>query len=281
MEAGNIHKSSESFYHNPYKKKVLETRGDGSCGAAADFFSAALYLAESQSSCTFEKELEPMDTSERMTHTECDYGISDNGTEETGCALSALSSFPTLNMMLQQQQQQTTTATTTTTTSPPLLRFASVNFRFGSAWFLAPFRTAIGEMVVVEYPHNNSLHIGLVSCISTHIPHTFAALISPNKNITEENIRLFPRLLRHARDFDRQTKMELRSQDLISLRSAQELALEMQAPVTFLDAEWLLDLTAVTFFVNVWGDMSLVDRLADELAALEGAEVVFTYPATV
>ncbi|KAH9598154.1 hypothetical protein LSM04_005066 [Trypanosoma melophagium] len=181
-----------------------------------------------------------------------------------------------------------------------VVRYASVNFRFGSAWFVAPFRTAVGEMVVVEYPHNGSVHLGLVSCITTAVPPTLAPLISPplasnaghvsrNSHTSgdgnaamwevEERHEHCPRLLRHARDFDRQTKLELRSHDLASLKSAQELAIEMQAPVTFLDAEWLLDLTAVTFLVNVWGDMTLVDKLADELAALEGAEVVFTYPA--
>lgn len=258
---------SQVFQHNPYSKNVLAGRGVEDGGAEAEFFLAARYLSENELSAQ-QKDTEMRDAYEQTTHTECENGISDNSTEETGQAFTA-SQAPAVNVIM-----------------PPiitqhLIRFASVNFRFGSAWFVAPFRTAIGEMVVVEYPHNNSLHVGLVSCISTQIPHTFASMVSFDGTISEENLQLCPRILRHARDFDKQTKLELRAHDLASLNSARELALEMQAPVTLLDAEWLLDLTAVTFLVNVWGDMTQVDRLADELAALEGSEVVFTYPAVI
>lgn len=165
---------------------------------------------------------------------------------------------------------------------PTVFRYASVNFRFGSAWFLAPFRTNIGAMVVVEYPGNNqSQHMGLVSYITTVKPDTFYSEDNLDPNyLTEEEIATLPRLLRHAREFDKETKLDLRQHDLHSLKNAQLLAAEMGAPVEFRDAEWLLDLSAVTFLVHVFRDDELVDRLADALAAQEGAEVVFTYPAT-
>ncbi|EPY35048.1 hypothetical protein STCU_01276 [Strigomonas culicis] len=158
-------------------------------------------------------------------------------------------------------------------------RFASVNFRFGSAWFLAPFRTFIGDMVVVQYPGNGSLHIGLVTAISTAKPETFFSEENQHPNfLTEEEKECLPRLLRHARDFDKDTKLGLRAQDLRSLENAQKLADELNAPVQFLDAEWLLDLNAITFLVEVYEDVEIVDALADQLAREEGAEVVFTYP---
>lgn len=161
-----------------------------------------------------------------------------------------------------------------------VFRYASVDFRFGSAWFLAPFRTFVGDMVVVEYAGNNHrLHMGLVSCITTMKPHTFYSDDNHDPNyLTDEELSVLPRLLRHARDHDRETKLELRRHDLRALANARSLAAEMHAPVTFLDAEWLLDLSAITFLVHVYGDVAAADCLADELAAQEGAEVVFTYP---
>ncbi|EKG00728.1 hypothetical protein TCSYLVIO_008312 [Trypanosoma cruzi] len=257
--------SRRCIQHNPYNTQVLDVRTDGISVAAIEFFKSASKMEESTLSPS-QKSLEMMDVNERMTCTEGGGGISDNGTDEVSRTIS-LSQTPAIVFAMQP------------TPVLPLVRYASVNFRFGSAWFVAPFRTAVGEMVVVEYPHNKSLHMGLVSCISTRVPSTFSAMANSDGVISKDDIQQCPRLLRHARDVDKQTKMELRSHDFASLENAQALALEMGTPVTFLDAEWLLDLTAVTFLVNVWGDMSLVDRLADELAAFEGSEVVFTYPA--
>ncbi|KAG5465821.1 hypothetical protein CUR178_00535 [Leishmania enriettii] len=162
---------------------------------------------------------------------------------------------------------------------PSVIRYASVNFRFGSAWFVAPFRTFTGDMVVVQYSVNNSLHMGLVSAITTAKPITFYTEDNMDPNyLSAEELQSVPRLLRHARDFDKETKLDLRNHDLNSLENARKLAAEMGAPVQFLDAEWLLDLSAVTFLVKVFGNTSLVDKLVDELAMQEGAEVVFTYP---
>lgn len=165
---------------------------------------------------------------------------------------------------------------------PPLnpVRYASVNFRFGSAWFVAPFRTFVGDMVVVQYPgNNNSLHMGLVSSITTIKPQTFYTETNMDPNyLSSEELATLPHLLRHARDFDKEAKLDMRTHDLNSLNNARKLAEELAAPVTFLDAEWLLDLSAITFLVSVYGDSSRVDQLADELASQEGAEVVFTYP---
>ncbi|KAK7200583.1 hypothetical protein NESM_000114200 [Novymonas esmeraldas] len=162
---------------------------------------------------------------------------------------------------------------------PAVIRYASVNFRFGSAWFVAPFRTFTGDMVVVQYPSNGSLHMGLVSSITTAKPITFYTEDNMDSNfLTAEELQTVPRLLRHARDFDKETKLDLRSHDLGALANARKLAAELGAPVQFLDAEWLLDLSAVTFLVKVFGNASLVDKLVDELAMQEGAEVVFTYP---
>ncbi|EPY38081.1 hypothetical protein AGDE_05851 [Angomonas deanei] len=162
---------------------------------------------------------------------------------------------------------------------PATIRYASVNFRFGSAWFIAPFRTHVGDMVVVEYPGTASLHMGLVAAITTEKPETFYTEENMHPNyLSEEEILTLPRLLRHARDFDKQTKLDLRQSDLRSLENAQTLAAELQAPITFLDAEWLLDFSAITFLVDVYGDVEAVDQLADELAVQEGAEVVFTFP---
>jgi hypothetical protein len=164
--------------------------------------------------------------------------------------------------------------------APSVIRYASVNFRFGSAWFVAPFRTFVGDMVVVQYPgNNNSLHMGLVSSITTAKPITFYTEDNMDSNyLSPEELLTVPRLLRHARDFDKETKLDLRSHDLRSLANARKLAEEMGAPIQFLDAEWLLDLTAVTFLVKVYGSAELADQLVDELAIQEGAEVVFTYP---
>lgn len=161
-----------------------------------------------------------------------------------------------------------------------VIRYASVNFRFGSAWFVAPFRTFPGDMVVVQYPgNNNSLHMGLVSSITTSKPITFYTEDNMDSNyLSPEELQTVPRLLRHARDFDKETKLDLRSHDLRSLANARKLAEEMGAPIQFLDAEWLLDLSAVTFLVKVYGNAELADQLVDELAMEEGAEVVFTYP---
>ncbi|AYU83877.1 hypothetical protein, conserved [Leishmania donovani] len=160
-----------------------------------------------------------------------------------------------------------------------VIRYASVNFRFGSAWFVAPFRTFTGDMVVVQYPGNNSLHMGLVSAITTAKPITFYTEDNMDPNyLSPEELQTVPRLLRHARDFDKETKLDLRRHDLSSLANARKLAAEIGAPVQFLDAEWLLDLSAVTFLVKVFGNTALADKLVDELAMQEGAEVVFTYP---
>ncbi|CAJ1012997.1 hypothetical protein Q4I28_008310 [Leishmania naiffi] len=163
--------------------------------------------------------------------------------------------------------------------APSVIRYASVNFRFGSAWFVAPFRTFTGDMVVVQYPGNNSLHIGLVSAITTAKPITFYTEDNMDPNyLSPEELQTVPRLLRHARDFDKETKLELRKHDLSALANARKVAAELGAPVQFLDAEWLLDLRAVTFLVKVFGNPELADKLVDELAMQEGAEVVFTYP---
>ncbi|RNE99467.1 uncharacterized protein Tco025E_09004 [Trypanosoma conorhini] len=256
--------SRRCVQHNPYNMQLLGVQCDGISSAAKEFFNAAAAMEEAAAAAR--KEFETMDDYDQLTCTEGEGGISDNVTDEASHTMSALQASP---------------AAFVVRPSPVLtaVRYASVNFRFGSAWFVAPFRTAVGEMVVVEYPHNKSLHMGLVSCISTRVPPTFAAMVTADGTISEGDLQQCPTLLRHARDFDRQTKLELRSHDLASLKNAQALALELETPVTFLDAEWLLDLTAVTFLVNVWGDMPLVDRLAEELAVFEGAEVVFTYPA--
>lgn len=164
--------------------------------------------------------------------------------------------------------------------TPAVIRYASVNFRFGSAWFVAPFRTFTGDMVVVQYPgNNNSLHMGLVSNITTAKPITFYTESNMDSNyLSPEELLTAPRLLRHARDFDKETKLDLRSHDLRSLTNARKLAEELGAAVQFLDAEWLLDLSAVTFLVKVYGSSEMADQLVDELALQEGAEVVFTYP---
>lgn len=163
--------------------------------------------------------------------------------------------------------------------APSVIRYASVNFRFGSAWFVAPFRTFVGDMVVVQYPGNNSLHMGLVSAITTAKPITFYTEDNMDSNyLSPEELQSAPRLLRHARDFDKETKLDLRNHDLNALANARKLAAELGVPVQFLDAEWLLDLSAVTFLVKVFGNTNLVDKLVDELAMQEGAEVVFTYP---
>ncbi|KAG8341498.1 hypothetical protein TRVL_07675 [Trypanosoma vivax] len=267
------------FHYDPYSAPLLNAdEEDRKKNAASNFFKAAAYAEESaQQELLFSKSADGAASVDMMTCTEFEGGLSENSTDE--CNPTSTASTATAGNRV---AGASTTTSSSTATSPSVIRYASVDFRFGSAWFIAPFRTSVGEIVVVQYPHNGSLHVGLVSCITTVTPPTFTALhaaASAGVTPTKEELLQYPRLLRHARDYDRQTKLEMRSYDLASLRCAQELAEEMHAPVTFIDAEWLLDLTAVTFFVQVWGDMQLVDRLADELAAREGAEVVFTFPA--
>lgn len=157
--------------------------------------------------------------------------------------------------------------------------YASVNFRFGCAWFLAPFRCQPGDIVVVEYPATQSLHMGIVNGVTTEKPATFYSEgnLSPDYYYQEE-LETLPRLLRHARSYDKQSKLTLRERDIVSLERAQRLASEMGAPVQFIDAEWLLDSSALTFLVYVYGDEEVVNTVADKIAALENTEVVFTYP---
>lgn len=157
--------------------------------------------------------------------------------------------------------------------------YASVNFRFGSAWFIAPFSCNAGDMVVVEYPSSQSLHMGIVSGVTTVKPMTFYS--KRNKDpvyLSKEEIALLPRLLRRALPCDKEAKLALRDRDLQSLENAMALAMQREIPVLFQDAEWLFDGTALTFLVQVFGDVSRANDLADELATREGAEVVFTYP---
>nr|CCC95671.1 unnamed protein product [Trypanosoma congolense IL3000] len=279
MPAVRTKTEQRGFHHDPYGTPLLDLGSDERRkNAALNFFIAASYIDDFQKQeRLLTKDLDGGSSIDQMTCTEFEGGISDNGTVESSAPLStppSISPVPTDVMAV--------TTSSVVAAAASVVRYASVDFRFGSAWFVAPFRTSIGEIVVVEYPHNCSLHVGLVSCITTAIPPTFTTLRAAEQAgvmFTAEDLRQYPRLLRHARVFDRQAKLELRSHDITSLRCAQELAEEMGAPVTFIDAEWLLDLTAVTFLVQVWGDMQLVDRLADELAAREGAEVVFTFPA--
>eukprot|EP00796_Vickermania_ingenoplastis_P011049 gene11049-7682_t len=136
--------------------------------------------------------------------------------------------------------------------------YASVNFRFGSAWFVAPFRCQAGDIVVVEYPAAQSVHMGIVSGVTTVKPPTFYSEGNQDPDyLSEEELALLPPPPAPREDY---------------------LASEMGAPVTFMDAEWLLDGSAVTFLVYVYGNVAQVNELADELATREGAEVVFTYP---
>lgn len=159
--------------------------------------------------------------------------------------------------------------------------YASVNFRFGSAWFISPFQCSAGDIVVVEYPSNQSLHMGIISGITTVKPTTFYSKANNDPvYLSEEELAILPRLLRHALPSDKETKLALRDSDLQSLEHAQALAIEREVPVFFQDAEWLFDGSALTFLVHVFGDVSLANELADELATREGAEVVFTYPSS-
>ncbi|CCW69919.1 unnamed protein product [Phytomonas sp. Hart1] len=135
-------------------------------------------------------------------------------------------------------------------------------------------------MVVAEYPLNKNMHMGIVSAITTVRPATFYTEGNDDPNyLTDEEMGTLPRLIRHARDHDKDTKLEMRRYDLNSLENACRLAEEMQAPVTFLDAEWLMGMNVITFLVHVYGDVTKVDDVATELARLELAEVVFTFPA--
>ncbi|CBH18106.1 uncharacterized protein TEOVI_000580100 [Trypanosoma equiperdum] len=267
------------FHHDPYGTPLLDQGSEErKNNAALNFFTAATYADEHQKQEQYSlTNFDTLSSVDQMTSTEGEGGISDNGTvESSGPFVVTPVPQPTSTVALAMA------SSTVIAAAASVVRYASVDFRFGSAWFVAPFRTSVGEIVVVEYPHNGSLHVGLVSCITTTIPPTFTTLRAAEQAglmPTEEDLMQYPRLVRHAREFDRHTKLELRTHDLASLRSARELAEEMGAPITFIDAEWLLDLTAVTFLVQVWGNMEQVDRLADELAAREGAEVVFTYPA--
>lgn len=158
--------------------------------------------------------------------------------------------------------------------------YASVNFRFGSAWFIAPFRCDVGEIVVVEYPLNQTFHMGIISGITTTKPSTFYSDTNKDPDLlTENEIEVLPRLLRRALPSDKEAKLALRENDLWSLENAQALATEKGVPVIFQDAEWLLDGSALTLLVYVYGDdVSQVNELADELASREAAEIVFTYP---
>lgn len=177
------------------------------------------------------------------------------------------------------EARDVTTGTIAPISGPGPHYYACVNFRFGSAWFIAPFRCQSGDIVVVEYPATQSLHMGIVTIVNTVKPPTFYSEENLDPDLlTEEEVAVLPRLLRHARPYDKQAKLALRSEDLRVLEEAQYLAVEGNVPIQFLDAEWLFDKNTITFLVYVFGEGELVNELADEIAAREGVEVVFTYP---
>lgn len=155
--------------------------------------------------------------------------------------------------------------------------YAAVDFRFGSAWFLLPMDVAVGSIVVVHYPVKNTLHMGLVSAVTTVKPPTFYT--STNKHpvhLSKDEIRALPRVVRVADDQDMELKIALRSHDNRSLQTARLLAAELEAPIEFLDAEWMVNLTVLTLSVRVHEEYKYIDYLAALLASKENAEVIFT-----
>ncbi|KAG5490653.1 hypothetical protein JKF63_00775 [Porcisia hertigi] len=304
-------RSASSYRHDPYAFSLLEEKDRDSAAESFRYIYNVLAKEKKSEPMSQEKEqrrkvtkgapvktmdskfssscptpdMEHLDTSSTKSGTTADSGNDDgvseassesgsqhtkeiNSTVRSGFSVTGAHSHPASSSL-----------TSGATAVPAVIRYASVNFRFGSAWFIAPFRTFTGDMVVAQYPGNNGLHMGLVSAITTAKPITFYTEDNMDPNyLSPEEMLTVPRLLRHARDFDKETKLDLRSHDLRSLANARKLAAELGVPVQFLDAEWLLDLSAVTFLVKVFGDKNLVDRLVDELALHEGAEVVFTYP---
>lgn len=75
------------------------------------------------------------------------------------------------------------------------VKYALVQFKFTSAYFVAPFRVAVGDMVVA-----NDSHVGMVKDITTEFP--FASTLGCHDASP-------PKLVRHARAADRSRQQEL------------------------------------------------------------------------
>jgi len=120
-------------------------------------------------------------------------------------------------------------------------RYAVIKFKHESSTFLAPFRIAAGEIVVVEGDRGEN--IGVVSEICTQKP-------SYEVNNT---------VLRRATDKDREALAAQRQREATVTKATQSLADSLGLHASIEDAEYQFDLNKLTIFVRRSSKNAFVD----------------------
>ena len=142
--------------------------------------------------------------------------------------------------------------------SPPkATRYATVNFKFGTIDYVAPFRVAEGDEVVVEGVDGTSA-FGIVSHITTTKPTSASPL---NK------------ILRHARGEDRQAQLQCTTTESSTIEVCQCLFESMGVSAFVLDLEWQLDMSALTVYFSFDGSKEEMDAMHSALVDQFGCNV--------
>lgn len=142
--------------------------------------------------------------------------------------------------------------------SPPKeTRYATVNFKFGTIDYVAPFRVTEGDEVVVEGVDGTSA-FGIVSHITTLKPTSANPL---NK------------ILRHARGEDRQAQIQCTTTESSTIEICQCLFESMDVNAFVLDLEWQLDMSALTVYFSFDGSKEEMDAMHGALVEQFGCNV--------
>lgn len=124
---------------------------------------------------------------------------------------------------------------------PPAPRFAIVRFKHESATFVAPFKIAAGDLVVVEGDRGEN--IGVVAEITKEA----VSYDVPNK------------VLRRATDKDREALAAQREREAAAVVSTRALAESLGLHGRVEDAEYQFDLNKLTIFVRRPSKSTFVD----------------------
>lgn len=116
--------------------------------------------------------------------------------------------------------------------APAGIRFAIIKFKQETATFLAPFRVAVGDVVVVEGDRGEN--IGIVREITQ---------VQPSYDVVS-------RLLRKATDKDLATLQAQREREQVTMKMVQSLASSLGLHATIEDVEYQFDLNKLTIFVR-------------------------------
>lgn len=114
--------------------------------------------------------------------------------------------------------------------SAPQPRFALVGFKHEASMFQAPFRVAVGDVVIVEADRGE--HIGVVQSITTQ---------APSYNVPS-------RILRHANAFEVDAIDELTLKESKTTQAVQKLAESLGLGIRVVDTEFQLDQNKLTVF---------------------------------